>query len=113
MSDPLDLLRVPGVARLQEGEAKKVRYPHGGETVEILLCRVDGLLHALDTLCPHEGGRLGEGPLSKGRYATCPLHLYRFDPTNGASVGIECAPAKVYRVEEKDDCALVWIEEAV
>jgi nitrite reductase/ring-hydroxylating ferredoxin subunit len=98
----LDVIRVPGVDRLAEGEARKVLFTRPGEEVpgELLLCRVAGRLHALDTLCPHEGGRLVEGPLEEGRLAVCPLHLYKFDPRDGRSVGVECEAARTYPVRE-------------
>lgn len=111
MSDPLKPLRVPGVSSLPEGEGRKVRFERDGQTEEVLLSRVGGKLYAADTYCPHEGGRLAEGPLSRERYAVCPLHLYRFDPKDGSCVGIECDPIKVYRAEEEDGVALVWIVE--
>ena len=111
MSDPLRPLRVPGVSSLPEGEARKVRYQHGGETRELLVARVKGRLLAADTYCPHEGGRLSEGPLAQGRYGVCPLHLYRFDLATGACKGVECDPLTVYRVEEVDGEARVWVED--
>ena len=99
-------MRIPGVARLAEGEARKVivRSSDGGAPQEILLARVDGRLHALDTLCPHEGGRFGEGPLWDG-CVVCPLHLYRFDPRTGAAQDVECEPARVFTVREVDGVA--------
>jgi nitrite reductase/ring-hydroxylating ferredoxin subunit len=98
----LDVIRVPGVDRLAEGEARKVLFPRPGEDApgELILCRVGGKLHALDSLCPHEGGRLVEGPLEEGRFAVCPLHLYKFDPRDGRAVGVECEAARVYPVRE-------------
>jgi nitrite reductase (NADH) small subunit len=101
-------VRIPGTARLAEGEARKVLVPEEGSLPrEVLLVRRGGKLHALDTLCPHEGGRLNEGPLVEGRYAWCPLHLYRFDPETGAAIEVECAPATVYRVREEDGAAVL------
>ncbi len=111
MSDLLWPLRVPGIANLVEGEGRRVRFQRDGNTEEIIVCRVEGRLYAVDTLCPHEGGRITEGPLAQGRYAVCPLHLYRFDPDNGACIGLECDPALTYRAEEVEGEALVWIEE--
>jgi nitrite reductase/ring-hydroxylating ferredoxin subunit len=70
-----------------------------------VLVRLRGKLLALDSLCPHEGGRLSEGPLWEGRYVHCPLHLYRFDPRDGRAIGVECRPARVYRVREVDGVA--------
>ena len=101
-------VRIPGSARLPEGEARKVIVPAerpDGPPHEVLLARVEGRLCALDTLCPHEGGRIGEGPLWEGRYAVCPLHLYRFDPRTGEAAEVECAPATTYPVREVDGVA--------
>lgn len=93
------------MARLAEGEARKVLVPGGRPGAaprEVLLVRLEGRLHALDSLCPHEGGRLAEGPLWEGRFVACPLHLYRFDPRTGAAQEVECAPARTLRVDEHD-----------
>lgn len=101
------IVRVPGAARLEDGHARKVLVPvaGGGLPLEIVLVRRSGILYALDSLCPHEGGRLAEGPLWEGRYAYCPLHLYRFDPRTGESVGVECERARTYPVREVDGAA--------
>jgi nitrite reductase (NADH) small subunit len=101
-------VRVPGSARLRDGEAKKVLVPAeraGEPPLEIVLVRRGGRLHALDSLCPHEGGRIGEGPLWEGRYVACPLHLYRFDPETGAAIDVDCAPATTYAVREVNGVA--------
>lgn len=99
-------VKIQGVDKLPEGEAKKISIgdPLAGGT-EIVLCRRDGKLFAVDVLCPHEGGRISAGPLMEGRYLICPLHNYKFDPTNGRAVGVACKSAKTYRVIEKGrDC---------
>jgi nitrite reductase/ring-hydroxylating ferredoxin subunit len=103
-------VRIPGAGRLKEGQARKILVPsseEGGAPAEIVLVRLEGRLHALDTLCPHEGGRLAEGPLREGRYISCPLHLYRFDPRSGAAIQVECEPATTYPVREVDGAAEV------
>ena len=94
---------MPDAAALAEGEARKVDVGDlaaGG--VQVLLCRVQGRVHALDSLCPHEGGRIAPGPLDQGLYAVCPLHGYAFDARNGKTVRGACGPARTYRVEERD-----------
>lgn len=97
---------IKGVDKLPEGHAKVVDLgdPLAGGT-QIVLCRLGGKLYAVDRLCPHEGGRINEGPLAEQQYLLCPLHNYRFDPRTGASVGIACKSAKTYAVETKgNDC---------
>ena len=111
----LDLLRgralaITGTGLIAEGQARKVDVGDplaGGK--QVVLCRVDGELFALDALCPHEGGRISDGPLEKGRLAMCPLHNYQFDPKTGKAVGRVCRDAKTYRVREKDGDCQVWV----
>lgn len=99
-------VKIQGVDKLPNGEAKKVSIgdPLAGGT-EIVLCRREGKLFAVDVLCPHEGGRIVGGPLHEGRYVMCPLHNYKFDPANGRAIGAACPDAKTYRVVEHGaDC---------
>jgi len=112
----LDLFRgkpalIQGTAKLAEGHAKKVDLgdPLAGTGRQIVLCRVDGELYALDALCPHEGGRISDGPLLEGRTAMCPLHNYRFDPRTGKAVGRVCKDARTYRVREKGGDCEIWL----
>lgn len=102
---------IQGTSKLPEGQARKISIgdPLAGDGYDILMCRVDGELYALDSLCPHEGGRLAEGPLADGKHAVCPLHQYRFDPKTGKAVGVSCRDAKSYRVAEKDGDAEIWL----
>jgi len=94
---------VPGTDRLAEGEARKVDVGDpGAGGVQLLLCRVEGKVYAIDTVCPHEGGRLRPGPLAEGQWAVCPLHSYRFDPRNGREAAGACGSAKTYKVRERD-----------
>lgn len=106
-------VRFPDTGSIAEGHARKVSFavPGDGPPEEVVLCRVAGELFALDSLCPHEGGRLSEGPLMEGRYLHCPLHLYRFEPRHGRCVGIECPPARTFRVHEENGSALVWVHD--
>ncbi len=52
----------------------------GGRVVALF--NVDGVFYALDGICPHAGGPLGEGALS-GCVVTCPWHGWQFDVTTG------------------------------
>lgn len=102
---------VKGTTKLEEGQGKRVEFGDvlAGTGVAIVLCRVDGVLHAVDTRCPHEGGQITGGPLLEGRYAVCPLHNYAFDPKSGKSQRMLCKNARTYRVEEDGDQCEVWI----
>ena len=48
----------------------------------VALFNVDGRFHALDGICPHQGGPLGKGELI-GSIVTCPWHGFQFDVTSG------------------------------
>lgn len=51
------------------------------------LFNVDGVISAMDGLCPHQGGPLAEGSL-EGAKVTCPWHGWQFDVRTGrTSVG--------------------------
>lgn len=102
---------IRGAGKLQEGEAKKVVFgdPIAGDGIEVILCRVEGEMLALDGMCPHEGGRIAEGPLVDGKFALCPLHNYHFDPKNGAVVNATCRKAKVYKVRETGGDCEIWL----
>jgi nitrite reductase/ring-hydroxylating ferredoxin subunit len=95
---------IPGTSKLPEGEARKVTIgdPIACSGLNVVLARVDGKLHALDSRCPHEGGHLAPGPLVEGKYVRCPLHNYHFDPKSGSCVNAPCGKARTLKVVEKD-----------
>jgi len=114
----LDLLRtllhgrptkITGTRALPEGEARKVALGDplaGGK--ELVLCRVEGALYAIDASCPHEGGRISAGRLLEGQFVVCPLHGYKFDPKNGNAIGVACRSARTYAVREDGADCRVW-----
>jgi nitrite reductase/ring-hydroxylating ferredoxin subunit len=55
-------------------------YVAGGRIVALF--NVGGRFHALDGICPHQGGPLGKGELA-GSIVTCPWHGFQFDVTTG------------------------------
>lgn len=46
------------------------------------ICNVRGTITALSGVCPHAGGPLGQGTISKGRIV-CPFHMWAFDCATG------------------------------
>lgn len=101
---------IPGAASIEEGESRSVDIgdPLAGG-VQVILCKVDGEVHALDSRCPHAGGQIQVGPLAHGKYAVCPLHRYLFDPKTGKAEGVACPPAKRYKTVAKGDDVEVFV----
>ena len=48
----------------------------------VAIFNVEGHLFALDGVCPHQGGPLGQGALS-GCLVTCPWHGWQFNVKTG------------------------------
>jgi nitrite reductase/ring-hydroxylating ferredoxin subunit len=48
----------------------------------VALFNVDGRYHALEGICPHQGGPLGKGSVD-GPVVSCPWHGWRFDVRSG------------------------------
>jgi nitrite reductase (NADH) small subunit len=69
------------VARREEIPPGTARELTAGGRV-VALFNVDGAFYALDGICPHAGGPLGEGTLT-GCLVTCPWHGWQFDVTTG------------------------------
>jgi nitrite reductase (NADH) small subunit len=98
-------IRIGAVSDCPPGSALELV---AGEQV-IALFNVDGTFHALDGVCPHQGGPLGEGDLA-GCIVTCPWHGWQFDVRTGQnqlSHGIR-QPSFPVRVE--GDAVLVDLE---
>ncbi|HEV8051992.1 MAG TPA: Rieske (2Fe-2S) protein [Parachlamydiaceae bacterium] len=55
--------------------------------MEIALFNVEGKIFALENVCPHMGGPLGEGEL-KGDVVTCPWHDWQFDVKTGICINM-------------------------
>ncbi len=69
---------------------------------EIFVARVGDKCYAADNICPHLGGKLGQGTL-KGTIVTYPRHASQFDVTDGRVIrwtdwtGIKASVSKVFR----------------
>ena len=48
----------------------------------IALCNADGIIHALEGICPHAGGPIGQGALH-GTTLVCPWHSWEYDCVTG------------------------------
>ena len=91
--------RVAGVSDVASGE---VRVFQAGDR-SIALCNLDGTFYAVDNLCTHDNGPLGEGTLYNGT-VECPRHGARFDVQTGAVKALPAVrPVRTYAVQIDGD----------
>lgn len=74
---------------------------------KIALLKKDDQVLAFSPSCPHTGARLCEGWLDARGHIVCPLHGYRFDPSNGRNTSGEGYKLKTFPVEIRD--SFIWI----
>jgi nitrite reductase (NADH) small subunit len=93
--------------------ATKSELPVAGETREfpvgekvICIANVNGKLAAMDNLCLHRGGSLGQGCVERGK-VICPWHGWQWDPITGAAVEDSNLRLKVYDLKLEGDDVLV------
>jgi nitrite reductase/ring-hydroxylating ferredoxin subunit len=63
------------------------------------VCNVNGEVYALDGICAHAGGPLGQGALN-GDVITCPWHAWEYNCRTGVCIAdedikLEKIPAKI------------------
>ncbi|SYZ72186.1 Naphthalene 1,2-dioxygenase system ferredoxin subunit [Candidatus Zixiibacteriota bacterium] len=73
--------KICSLSDLREGEVRS--FSANGR--EIVLAIQDGAVYALDNLCTHDGGDLGDGELKNG-HVECPRHGAWFDIKTGAAI---------------------------
>lgn len=101
-----EYFRVAAEEDVPEGEARVFEI----SGVRIALCRVDGAIHAIEDLCTHDDGPLGEGSLH-GCELECPRHGARFDVRTGAATRMPAAaPARTFAVRVEQGQILVQVE---
>lgn len=97
------------VGRVQEIAPGGVKVTYAGET-RIALCRVDDEVYAIEDVCTHDDGPLGEGRLD-GCAIECPRHGARFDVRNGQVLRMPAvAPVATFPVEIRDGVVYVEVE---
>jgi nitrite reductase/ring-hydroxylating ferredoxin subunit len=76
----------------------------------IALYNVDGTMHAIDGICPHQGGPLGKGRL-EGCVVTCPWHGWQFDVRTGQHQIHPQLRQATYRVRVEKDTVMIELGE--
>jgi len=89
--------------------------PASGEAKEfacgdkmICIANVDGTLSAMDNVCLHRGGPLGQGMVDGGK-VICPWHGWEYDPRTGEASHNPTAKVAVYPVKVEGDDVMVEI----
>ena len=72
----------------------------------IALANVAGKFFAINNVCLHQGGPLGEGDLDR-QVVTCPWHGWQFDVTNGQLLTNSTVTTTCYPVEIRGDDVFV------
>ena len=78
------------------------------EDKRIAIFNVDGAFHAMDDVCSHQGGPLGEGEL-EGKVVTCPWHGWEYDVTTGISTLDDDLKQEQFEVQVNGDDILVGV----
>lgn len=68
---------------------------------EIAIFRLEDGYFALDNVCTHQGGPLGEGKVEEG-CVYCPWHGHQFDIKTGEHGQIDRFDTRTFAVEERD-----------
>ena len=76
-------VRVATASEVPPGTGKLVMGPF---EKPMALFNVDGTFHAMNYICPHMGGPLGEATVCKDATLECPWHGYRFSLETGGLV---------------------------
>ena len=85
-------------------EAKE--FPCAGK--EICIANINGTYTAMDNVCLHQGGPLGQGTIEKGK-VVCPWHGWAYDPQTGAAAHNANAKVATYSLKIENGEVLVEI----
>jgi len=84
------------------GEAREFEVP--GKS--ICVANVNGTITAMDNVCLHMGGPLGQGSIEGGKIV-CPWHGWEYDPLTGALEGDPKTKLDVYPIKVENGDVLV------
>jgi nitrite reductase/ring-hydroxylating ferredoxin subunit len=72
----------------------------------ICIADVDGTITAMDNVCLHVGGPLGQGVISGGK-VVCPWHGWQYDPKTGQAGHNPNAKVAVYPIKIENGEVLI------
>ena len=74
----------------------------------VCIANVDGNVSAMDNICGHRGGPLGQGTVEAGK-VVCPWHGWHWDPVTGASSERSDVAVAIYPIKIEGDDVFVMI----
>jgi NAD(P)H-dependent nitrite reductase small subunit len=92
-----DFVTVADAKDIVPGEGRVVEV-HGNE---VALFNLNGTFYAIDNMCVHQGGPLGEGML-EGESVICPWHSWRYNVKTGVCSTNPSMKVKTYSVKIED-----------
>ena len=96
-----DFVKIAAVADIPAGAGRTVEV--NGRQIAVF--NSDGEFYAIDNICKHKGGPLGEGELD-GKTVLCPLHGWAYDIRSGEC--LEDSECSVDKFEVKVEGGEVW-----
>lgn len=75
---------------------------------EICIANINGTYSAMDNVCLHQGGPLGQGTIENGK-VVCPWHGWAYDPQTGAAAHSANAKVATYPLKIENADVLVDI----
>ena len=75
---------------------------------EICIANVNGTYSAMDNICLHRGGPLGQGVIENGK-VVCPWHAWAWDPLSGQAAQNPAAKISIYPVKVESGNVLIEI----
>ncbi|MDQ3809787.1 MAG: non-heme iron oxygenase ferredoxin subunit [Chloroflexota bacterium] len=96
------------VGRVAEIPPERVRVFNVGDH-EVAVANVEGEFYAIDDVCTHDGGPLGQGEL-EGAEIECPRHGARFDVRTGAATQLPAfEPVETHATRVEGDVVQVSV----
>ncbi|MGH9512437.1 MAG: Rieske (2Fe-2S) protein [Terriglobales bacterium] len=87
-----------------EGEAREFSFGNR----EICVANMSGVITAMDNVCLHQGGPLGQGTI-EGNKIVCPWHGWQWDPKTGEATHNPSAKLSVYSVKIENGDVMIEI----
>ena len=74
----------------------------------ICVANVNGVISAMDNICLHRGGPIGQGTI-EGNKVVCPWHGWQWDPVTGEASHNANAKVKVYPLKIENGNVMIEI----